>query len=263
MTAPRPPPLRLLILGGTGEAVALARAVPARFGDAIGVTTSIAGRTRNPGPIPGNIRIGGFGGATGLGAYLVEQQIDRLIDATHPFAAEISRAARVAAERAGILRLLLLRPRWRRHPLDRWIEVDSVEAAASLVGKVGRCALLTVGAGSAAAFAPVEDVRFIVRLIDPPREELPLRQPQIVYGRGPFSLQKERLLLRQCGVDVLICKASGGAATEAKLIAAREAGIPVIMVRRPPREPGEAVETVEAALDWLVAREAATGGRMT
>ena len=126
---------RLLILGGTGEAVALARAVSARFGNAIRVTTSLAGRTRKPGPIPGNIRIGGFGGSTGLGAYLVEQQIDRLIDATHPFAAEISRPACFAADHAGVRRLLLLRPRWPRHPLDRWIEVDSIEAAASLVGK--------------------------------------------------------------------------------------------------------------------------------
>jgi precorrin-6A/cobalt-precorrin-6A reductase len=90
-----------------------------------------------------------------------------------------------------------------------------------------------------------------VRLIDPPREKLPLRQHQLVCGRGPFSLAQERRLLRQHGIDVLVCKASGGAATEAKLIAAREAGIPVIMVRRPPREPGEAVDTVEAALDWL------------
>jgi precorrin-6A/cobalt-precorrin-6A reductase len=242
---------RLLILGGTAEAASLARAIPARFGDAIAVTTSLAGRTRNPGPIAGDVRIGGFGGPAGLGAYLVEQRIDRLIDATHPFAAEISRGARLAAERTGVERLLLLRPRWTRHPLDRWIEVDGIEAAASLVGKIARCALLTIGAGSAAAFAPVDNVRFIVRLIDPPRDELPLRDYRLVFGRGPFGLQEERLLLRQFGIDVLVCKASGGTATEAKLIAAREAGIPVIMVRRPPREPGEAVETVEAALDWL------------
>ena len=164
MTAPRPLLHRLLILGGTGEAAALARAALARFGDAISVTTALAGRTRNPGPIPGNVRIGGFGGPAGLGAYLVEHRIDRLIDATHPFAAEISRSARLAAERAGVKRLLLLRPRWKRHPLDRWIEVDSIEAAASLVGRIGRCALLTVGAGTAAAFARAEGVRFIVRL---------------------------------------------------------------------------------------------------
>jgi precorrin-6A/cobalt-precorrin-6A reductase len=242
---------RLLILGGTGEAASLARAVPARFGDAIEVTTALAGRTRNPGPIAGFVRIGGFGGDAGLAAYLVAHRIDFLIDATHPFAAAISRSARLAAERTGVQRLILLRPRWKRHPLDRWIEVDSIETAAALVGRIGRCALLTVGAGMAAAFARAEGVRFVVRLIEPPREELPLRHCQLVCGRGPFSLQQERLLLRQYGVDVLVCKASGGAATEAKLIAAREAGIPVIMVRRPPSEPGEAVNSVTAAIDWL------------
>jgi precorrin-6A/cobalt-precorrin-6A reductase len=251
MTAQFLPFHRVLILGGTGEAASLARAALARFGDAIQVTTALAGRTRNPGPIPGDVRIGGFGGPAGLGAYLVENRIDRLVDATHPFAAEISRAARLAAERAGVKRLLLLRPRWPRHPLDCWIEVDSIEAAASLVGRIGRCALLTVGAGTVAAFARADDVRFIVRLVDPPRAELPLRQYHIVCGRGPFSLQYERQLLRQYGIDVLVCKASGGAATEAKLIAAREAGIPVVMVRRPPREPGEAVASIKAALDWL------------
>lgn len=241
----------LLILGGTGEAAALARAAISRFGGALHVTTALAGRTRNPGPLPGDVRIGGFGGPAGLAAWLVEHRIDRLIDATHPFAAEISRAARLAAERAGVKRLLLLRPRWTRHPLDRWIEVDSIAAAASLVGRIGSCALLTVGAGAVRAFAQVDGVCFVVRLIDPPREALPLPRYRIECARGPFSLEYERLLLRRHRIDVLVCKASGGAATEAKLIAAREAGIPVIMVRRPPREPGEAVDSVEAALDWL------------
>src|SRR5580700_7732000 len=108
---------RLLILGGTGEAVALARAVLARFGDQIAVTTALAGRTSRPGPIPGEVRIGGFGGAAGLAEYLAAQRIDRLIDATHPFAAEISRAARLACDQMGVPRLLLVRPTWRRHPL--------------------------------------------------------------------------------------------------------------------------------------------------
>jgi precorrin-6A/cobalt-precorrin-6A reductase len=145
----------------------------------------------------------------------------------------------------------LLRPPWRRHPLDRWIEVDSIEAAALLVGRIGRCAWLTVGAGSLAAFASVSGVDFVVRLIDQPRHKLPLASHQVVLGRGPFTLAGERQLLRHHAIDVLVCKASGGAATEAKLIAARELGLPVIMVRRPPREPGPAVDTIEAALDWL------------
>jgi precorrin-6A/cobalt-precorrin-6A reductase len=242
---------RLLILGGTGEAAALARGVFARFGDAIDVTSALAGRTRHPGPISGMVRIGGFGGAAGLSDYLAEQRIDRLIDATHPFAADISRAARLACDTLRVPRLLLLRPAWRRHPLDRWIEVDSIEAAAQIVGRVGRRAFLTVGASEVAAFAPATGVRFVVRMIDPPRERLPLRFHEVVLGRGPFGLTEERHLLQRHAVDVLVCKASGGAATEAKLVAARELSLPVIMVRRPPVERGLSVDNVEAALDWL------------
>ena len=242
---------RLLILGGTGEAAALAHAVLARFGDRIEATTALAGRTRQPGPIAGQVRIGGFGGAAGLAGYLADQAIDRLIDATHPFAAEISRAARLACDQAQVPRLLLLRPVWRRHPLDRWIEVDSVEAASQIVGRVGRRALLTVGGGEVAAFAPATQVRFVVRMIDPPRAPLPLRFHEIVLGRGPFGLTEERHLLQRNAIDVLVCKASGGAATEAKLVAARELSLPVIMVRRPPAERGLSVDTVEAAIDWL------------
>jgi precorrin-6A/cobalt-precorrin-6A reductase len=245
------PTRHLLILGGTGEAARLARGAVARFGEGLAVTTALAGRTRHPGPLAGQVRIGGFGGSAGLALYLVEHQVDRLIDATHPFAATISRAARIAAERTGVQRLVLRRPPWRRDPLDRWIEVDSIDAAAGLVDRVGRRAWLTVGAGAAAAFAAVDGVRFVVRLIDPPQESLPLRCVEVVLGRGPFSLAEERHLLQRYAIDVLVCKASGGAATEAKLIAARELGLPVVMVRRPPPEPGLAVETVEAALDWL------------
>jgi precorrin-6A/cobalt-precorrin-6A reductase len=242
---------RLLILGGTGEAVALARAVLARFGDGIEVTTALAGRTSRPGPIPGQVRIGGFGGAAGLADYLAAQRIDRLIDATHPFAAEISRAARLACDQMEVPRLLLVRPVWRRHPLDRWIEVETVEAAAQIVGRVGRRALLTVGASEVAAFAPATGVRFVVRMIDRPRDPLPLRFYEIVLGRGPFALSDERHLLERHAIDTLVCKASGGAATEAKLIAARELSLPVIMVRRPPVERGLSVESVDGALDWL------------
>jgi precorrin-6A/cobalt-precorrin-6A reductase len=242
---------RILILGGTGEAAALARAALARFGDGVEVTTALAGRTRRPGPIPGEVRIGGFGGAAGLAEYLLGQRIDRVIDATHPFAAAISTSARLACDKMRVPRLILARPQWRRHPLDRWIEVDSVEAAAQIVGRVGRRALLTVGAGEVTAFAPATGVRFLVRMIDPPRAPLPLRFCEIVLGRGPFALAEERHLMERHAIDVLVCKASGGAATEAKLVAARELSLPVIMMRRPPAERGLSVDTVDDALDWL------------
>lgn len=252
---------RLLILGGTGEAAALARGVLARFGDAIDMTTALAGRTRHPGPIPGMVRIGGFGGAAGLADYLVARRIERLIDATHPFAAEISSAARLACDQTRVPRLLLLRPPWHRHPLDRWIEVDSIEAAAQIVGRVGRRAFLTVGGNEVPAFAAANSVRFVVRMIDPPHERLPLRFHEVVLGRGPFTLNEERHLLQRHAVDVLVCKASGGTATEAKLAAARDLSLPVIMVRRPPMERGLSVDTVDAALDWLAGLDERPGAR--
>ncbi|HZU91257.1 MAG TPA: cobalt-precorrin-6A reductase [Stellaceae bacterium] len=244
----------LLILGGTAEAGALARAATARFGAALRVTTSLAGRTERPGPIPGHVRIGGFGGAAGLAAYLVDERVDRLIDATHPFAARISAAARLACAAVGVPRLLLLRPPWRRHPLDRWIEVDDMPGAAEIVAHMARRAWLTVGSGEVACFAGATGVHFLVRLIAPPPRPLPLRSYELVLGRGPFTLSGERHLLRRYAIDLLVTKASGGGATEAKLVAARELSVPVVMIRRPPRETGEAVATIEAALDWLAER---------
>jgi len=242
---------KLLILGGTAEAAALARAALARFGDALEVTSSLAGRTERPGPIPGQIRIGGFGGPMGLAAYLAEHDVDRLIDATDPFSARISAEARLACDQARVPRLLLRRPPWRRHPLDRWIEVDSVEAAAQIAGRIGRRAWLAVGAGDIACFSAAAAVHFLVSLVDPPRQRLPLRFYEVAAGRGPFTLAEERHRIERHAIDVLVCRASGGAETEARIIAARELSLPVVMVRRPAPEPGKVVETIEAALDWI------------
>jgi precorrin-6A/cobalt-precorrin-6A reductase len=244
-------PRRLLILGGTAEAAALAHAAVERFAGGLDVTTALAGRTEEPGRLPGRVRIGGFGGPEGLAAYLADAGIELLIDATHPFADQIARHARLASERAGVDRLVLERPPWHRHALDRWIEVDDVAGVASAVARVGRRCFLTMGSGELAAFAGVTDVHFVVRLVDPPKQPLPLASYEVVLGRGPFVLAGERDLLRRHAIDVLAAKASGGTATEAKLVAAREAGLPVVMLRRPKPEPGPCVSTVEAALAWL------------
>jgi precorrin-6A/cobalt-precorrin-6A reductase len=147
--------------------------------------------------------------------------------------------------------MVLRRPPWRRHPLDRWIEVDSVAAAAAIVDRTGRRAWLTVGAREIGAFSAATAVHFLVRLVDPPRHPLPLRSYAVIAGRGPFSVAEEHSHIERHAIDVLVCKASGGGATEAKIIAARQRDLPVIMVRRPPPEPGEGVDTVEEALDWL------------
>jgi precorrin-6A/cobalt-precorrin-6A reductase len=253
----------LLILGGTGEAAALAGAAIERFGDAFAVTSSLAGRTRRPARLPGRVRIGGFGGSEGLAAYLRRHEIDRLIDATHPFAAAISRAARFACEAAGVPRLMLLRRPWERHPDDRWIETGTLAEAAAVVGRLARRPWLTIGARDLSAFSAITSAHFLVRLVDPPLRALPLHSYEVIDGRGPFTLAAEHRCFARHSVDLLVTKASGGAATAAKLAAARELGVRVVMLKRPPPEPGTAVETIAAALDWLAApiSAAAAGGR--
>jgi precorrin-6A/cobalt-precorrin-6A reductase len=252
----------LLILGGTGEAAALAGAAIERFGDRLAVTSSLAGRTRRPGRIPGRVRIGGFGGPEGLAAYLRRHRIARLIDATHPFAAAISHTARLACEAAGVPRLMLLRRPWERHPDDQWIEADTLAEAAALVGRLARRPWLTIGAGGLAAFSAIGSAHFLVRLVDPPDRALPLRSYEVIDGRGPFTLAAERRCFERHAVDLLVTKASGGAATAAKLVAARELRVRVVMLKRPPPEPGSAAETLAAALDWIAAPTAvaAAGG---
>jgi precorrin-6A/cobalt-precorrin-6A reductase len=251
----------LLILGGTAEAATLATAALAGFADRLDVTTSLAGRTEHPAPLSGRVRLGGFGGAEGLTRYLAAEAIDLVIDATHPFAAQISALAAAACTAAGVPRLVLLRPPWERHPLDRWIEVGDFEAAAAALPELGRRVWLTVGRRELAAFTSLRDHYFLVRLVDPPEEALPLEFCDVLLGRGPFNLAEERLILARHRIEVVVAKASGGSATEAKLVAARERDLPVVMVRRPPPPPGESAESVAEALDWLEARLSRAEGR--
>ncbi|MEQ9326768.1 MAG: cobalt-precorrin-6A reductase [Rhodospirillales bacterium] len=241
----------ILILGGTAEAAALARAIADSRGAAVRLTSSLAGRVEKPGPLPGEVRVGGFGGPAGLATFIRENGVGLLIDATHPFADRISRNARLAAEAAGIPRLGLDRALWKRDPRDRWIEVASMEQAARAVGDIATRAFLTVGRTEIAPFAACRGVWFLVRLVDPPSETLPLANHETVIARGPFSPAGERDLMAHHRIGVVVTKASGGTATEAKIIAAREADIPVLMVRRPKPEPGRRVASVEAALDWI------------
>lgn len=241
----------LLILGGTAEAAQLAAASVARFGESLRVISSLAGRTGRPAIPPGEVRIGGFGGSEGLAQYLGQERIDAVIDATHPFARQISANAARAAEATGTKRLTLARPPWPRHPLDRWIEVGDIAAAAKVLPRVGQRIWLTVGAGEIEAFTALAGIWFLVRLVETPSTPLPLGPHELILGRGPFSLPAERVLIRRHAIDALVAKASGGEATFAKIEAAREASLPVVMVRRPPAEPGERVETIEEALAWL------------
>jgi precorrin-6A/cobalt-precorrin-6A reductase len=251
--------VRILILGGTAEALRLAEACAQR--PERRVTTSLAGRTRAPSIPPGALRIGGFGGAEGLARYLREHRIARLVDATHPFASRIGRNAVDACRAAGVPRVRLLRPPWRQQPGDRWTEVDSLVEAARRLPRCGRV-FLSVGSHDLAAFAGLEPW-FLVRSIEQP--VVALANARWLGARGPFRRDEEVELLRAHAIDLLVTKASGGDATYPKLAAARALGLPVIMVRRPPAPPGAVVDSVAAVLAWLdhPASPDALGGRST
>jgi precorrin-6A/cobalt-precorrin-6A reductase len=254
---------RILILGGTGEARQLAETLVdgAPGLPPLDVVSSLAGRTRVALALPGRVRVGGFGGAEGLVAYLRGEAIDLLVDVTHPFSPHISANAAAASAAAGVPRLVLWRSAWRAQPGDRWIEAVDAADAAALVPQYGRRAFVAVGSNELAAFAGLPDTWCLVRLVDPPAAPLPLANHRVVTGRGPFDLAAERALLAAHDIDVVVCKASGGAAGAAKLEASRECGLPVVMIRRPPPPPGpcvgsvaEIVAAMPALLDALTAR---------
>lgn len=239
---------RVLILGGTAEAAALARALEDH--PDMHPITSLAGRTRQPGRLPGESRSGGFGGPKGLAAYLRDEAIDALIDATHPFAAQMNRHARVAADETGVPRLRLLRPPWEQRPGDTWIEAaDNADAAARLPG-LARRVFLTTGHKDLGAFADLDDIWFLIRTIDRVAGPRP-RRFVCLEARGPFDEAEELALLQEHRIDAIVTKASGGDATYAKITAARRLGLPVIMIRRPEPPPGPIVHDTAAALTWL------------
>ncbi len=240
----------VLILGGTTEARELAERLA---GAGPRVTSSLAGRVARPRLPVGEVRVGGFGGAEGLARWLVEHRVDALIDATHPFAGTISFNAALAADVAGVPLLALRRPGWAAGPGDRRYDAGSLPDAARLLPGLGRRVFLTTGRTGLAAFAGSElaGLWFLVRSVDPPEPPFPARM-RVLLDRGPFTVEGEAELLRRHRVDVLVTKDSGGTATAAKLTAARWAGIPVVVVRRPAAPEGvPVVADAAAAVDWL------------
>uniref|UniRef100_A0AAU2VKM1 Cobalt-precorrin-6A reductase n=1 Tax=Streptomyces sp. NBC_00008 TaxID=2903610 RepID=A0AAU2VKM1_9ACTN len=243
--------MHVLVLGGTTEGRRLAELLVAALPEDARVTSSLAGRVAGPRLPPGEVRVGGFGGADGLAAWLGTHRVDALIDATHPFAGTISFNAAAAASAAHVPLLALRRPGWVPGRGDDWHPVGSLEEAAGALPALGRRVFLTTGRMGLAAFAGLDDLWFLMRSVDAPEPPYPARM-EVLLDRGPFGLDGERELIRRHRVDVLVTKDSGGAATAPKLAAAREAGIPVVVVRRPPVPEGIAVaDTPERALDWL------------
>ncbi|MDQ0765864.1 cobalt-precorrin-6A reductase [Streptomyces canus] len=239
----------ILILGGTTEARELAAVLTARPG--IRVTTSLAGRVTRPGAVAGEVRIGGFGGAAGLADWMREQHVDALIDATHPFARAITAHAARAAEATGVPSVVLRRPSWRPGPGDRWHPVDSLDAAAALLPSLGRRVFLTTGRMELAVFAHLSELHFVVRSVELPEPPMP-PHTEVLLSRGPFTVADESTLLYDHCIDVLVTKDSGGAATSAKLTAARELALPVVVVRRPALPDGvTSVPDVAGVQRWL------------
>lgn len=243
---------RVLILGGTTEARGLAERLVGRAD--VDVVSSLAGRVASPRMPAGQVRVGGFGGATGLASWIGAHGIRAVIDATHPFAAAISRNAAAAAAASHVPLLALRRAAWVPGEGDRWCEAASLEDAALMLPELGRRHFLTIGRQGVSSFADVTDAWFLVRSVDPPEEPTP-PQMELLLDRGPYSLDAEIALMRGRRVDTVITKNSGGEATAAKLVGARELGLPVVMVQRPATPGGVSeVSDVIGAVGWVDAQ---------
>jgi precorrin-6A/cobalt-precorrin-6A reductase len=245
--------MTVLILGGTREARVLAEALDR---DGIAVTTSLAGRVPDPRPTPGGSRVGGFGGPDGLAEWLVAHGVEAVVDATHPFAARMSASAVTACERSDVPLLRLERPGWKPGDGDRWHWAADLRAAAAMVPDLGTRVLLTTGHADLAAFAGIGDAWFIVRCITRPPGPLPPRHV-LLLERGPFTLEGELALMDGHAIDLVVTKDSGGASGEAKLAAARERGIAVLLVRRPPLPHADTAGSIPAARRWVHGMRAA------
>ncbi|GEP01463.1 cobalt-precorrin-6A reductase [Methylobacterium haplocladii] len=241
--------LPVLILGGTTEASALARALATA--PRLALTLSLAGRTLNPTLPRVPTRLGGFGGAEGLAAWIAGHRIARVVDATHPFAARISRNAATACAQTGVMLLAIRRPPWDRMEGDRWIEVDDMAAAAAAVGSAPRRVFLTIGRQELGAFAAAPQHDYVARTIEPIGDALSVPRLTEITARGPFTLADEIAFLREAGIEVLVTKNSGGTATSAKIAAARELGLSVIILRQPNMPDVPSVPAVEGAIAWL------------
>jgi precorrin-6A/cobalt-precorrin-6A reductase len=256
--------LTVLVLGGTSEARELAADLAGRPG--LLVISSLAGRVRNPVLPAGEVRIGGFGGAAGLAGWARAEGVGAVVDATHPFAERISAHAVAACAQTGLPLLRLTRPGWPEQPGDDWHHVGSLAEAAAILPSLGRRIFLTTGRQGLPAFAAPpcaalpratqDSLWFLIRCVDPPSGPLPANR-EVLLARGPYTREAERALMRRFAINVLVTKDSGGSLTAGKLAAARDLGIPVVMVRRPaaPAAPPVSpvvVSTVDEAVSWVL-----------
>jgi precorrin-6A/cobalt-precorrin-6A reductase len=245
--------LRVLLLGGTTEAAELARSLIARSD--MTVISSLAGRTSQPRLPRGLVRFGGFGGASGLAAYLSDESIDVVVDATHPYAARISQNAELACRDAGISLVAFERPQWKMSVGDCWRIAADMDTAATMVDEEHHRVFLTIGRQELGAFRHCRKAWFLARTIDPPGE-MPSRA-SLILDRGPFSLPAELQLMRDHAINLVVSKNSGGLATYSKIEAARMLGIAVVMIERPRKHnfsPSADLDEVRARLVQLAVK---------
>ncbi|MBS7537850.1 cobalt-precorrin-6A reductase [Ancylobacter lacus] len=240
---------RILLLGGTTEARAIAEALAPRRD--IALTVSLAGRTRNPLALPVPVRSGGFGGAEGLAGHLRAEGVVALVDATHPYAAGIAANAAEAARRAGVPLLALVRPEWTALPGDRWRSAASVEAAVAALGATPRRVFVALGRNEVRAIEAAPQHDYLIRSVDPVEPPPAVPRLRRIEARGPFRDEDERALLEEHGAEVVLAKNSGGSAGYGKIAAARALGIEVVLVARPAQPAVPTVGSVAEALAWI------------
>ena len=238
----------LLILGGTTEATALTRAV-AEAG--IAGTISFAGRVDRPAPQSLPRRVGGFGGVDGLKAYLMAERITHVIDATHPFAAQMSRNAVAACTDLGLPLVALTRPPWSERPGDRWQRVADIDTAVAALSGPPRRVMLAIGRMHLAAFGAQPQHHYLLRLVDAPGAPPPLPDHHAIIDRGPFTEAGDTALLNAHRIDLVVSKNSGGTGAFAKIAAARALGVPVLMVDRPVLPDRVELAMPAEVLDWI------------
>lgn len=240
--------MRILLLGGTSEASRLAVAVADAGLDAV---FSYAGRTAQPVSQPLALRVGGFGGVEGLVTYLRNERITHVIDATHPFAAQMSSNAVRACGHAGVALCALERPAWQAATGDRWTHLATLEEAVAALPDRGARVFLAIGKQNLSAFAAKPENHYLLRLVDPPEAPLPLPNTSVEIARGPFDVMGDRSLMQAHGITHVVSKNAGGSGAEAKLQAARELGVPVIMIARPKVPERRVLASVEQVMGWL------------
>jgi precorrin-6A/cobalt-precorrin-6A reductase len=241
--------MKLLLLAGSGEARAIADGLAAMAG--VEAIASLAGETRRPASLATPSRVGGFGGDAGFRTFLRQEAIDAVLDATHPFAQAISRRTERICREEGVAHCLFQRPAWQAAAGDHWVRLRAAGEAADHVPQ-GAVVFLATGRKTLAEFANLAGRQLYCRVIDPPKAPFPFAGGRFVVGRPPFTVSEEEALFTRLGIDWLIVKNAGGTASESKLIAARNLGIRVGMIERPPPPDGAQIAgSVEAALAWV------------